>query len=245
MKFHFVLIVFFLILFSNFLFSTNYPSYSGYVNDYANLIDSQKESQINAMISSLEKNTSVEIAVLTVDDLQGLDIETYAVELFEKWKIGKRDLDNGILILVSKNDRQVRLEVGYGLEGKIPDLVANDIIENQMIPEFKRGDFGKGIFDAVERITLIIDPNSASQSSYYSNSSDSPLEIVCCISLFLLFFIILFLFGGSSGGSRYYGGGGFGGYRSSGGSFGGYSSGGSFGGFGGGRSGGGGSSGRW
>lgn len=243
MKIQFILIAFFLLLFSNSLFSTNYPTYHGYVNDYANLIDPQKESQINSMISSLEKNTSVEIAVLTVDDLAGLDIETYAVELFEKWKIGKRDLDNGILILVSKNDRQVRIEVGYGLEGKIPDLVANDIIENQMIPQFKKGDFGEGIFDAVDRISSIVDPNSTSvsQTSYYSNSSDSPLEIVCCISLFLLFLIILFLFGGASGGSRYYGGGGFGGYRSSGG----YSSGGSFGGFGGGRSGGGGSSGRW
>lgn len=243
----FLTLFLFSFLFLSVAFSTNYPSYHGYVNDYANLIDLQKESQINLIISSLEENTSVEIAVLTVDDLDGLDIETYAVELFEKWKIGKRDLDNGILILVSKNDRQVRIEVGYGLEDKIPDLVANDIIENQMIPEFKKGNFGKGILDATGRIASIVGPGSYYPSAEsLSPSSDSPLEVVCCISLFLLFFILIFLFGSGSGGSRYSGGG-FGGYRSGSGSYsgGGYSSGGSFGGFGGGRSGGGGSSGRW
>ncbi len=235
---HFALSTLFLLFLFCLSSSVNYPTYSGYVTDTAHLIDLETQAQINSQITFIEQNTSVEIAVLTVDDLSGLDIETYAVEVFEKWKIGKRDLDNGILILVSKNDRQVRIEVGYGLEDEIPDLVANDIIENHMVPEFKKGNFGSGISRAVNQIATRVGSSPPSINPSYSGSdSDSPIAFICCISLFLVIFILLILFGG---GSRYYGGG-FGGSYRSGGSY----SGGSFGGFGGGRSGGGGSSGRW
>ena len=244
--FKFVAILFLLFAFS---FAVTYPEHRGYVNDYANIIDSSYEYKINDLISSFERNSTVEIAVLTVPDLQDLDIETYSVELFEKWGIGKKKEDNGILVVVAVEERKMRIEVGYGLEGYITDIRSKDIIDNIMAPKFKDSNYGEGIYNAVLAITQIIKEGNYSPSLVAKQSGTNPDFWLIFILFFIVpFFVIFFLmakkFGKGGRGSGGYSGGGFsGGY--SGGYGGGYGSGGGGGGFGGGRSGGGGSSGGW
>jgi len=153
--------VFFLIPFCCLLFflspiqaqDVKYPDYIGYVNDFAGILDNASASDLEALITSIEKDTGAEIAVVTVDTLQGITIEEYAVELFEKWGIGKAEEDNGLLILVASTERKVRIEVGNGLEGIITDLEAGRIIDETIVPSFKEGEYSRGIYDAVVTIS--------------------------------------------------------------------------------------------
>lgn len=137
--------------FPNFIYpdEVDYPDYVGYVNDFASILDASTESDLKNLITTLENETSAEIAVVTVGSLKGITIEEYAVELFERWGIGKEEKDNGILFLVAIEEREVRIEVGYGLEGVITDLEAGNIINDIIVPNFKNGDFGPGIYEAV------------------------------------------------------------------------------------------------
>lgn len=134
------------------VFAVNFPNPSGFVNDFAGLYSTQFKNNLEDNLTNFEKSTKSEIAVLTINSLEGMDIETYAVKLFEKWKIGKKGSDNGLLLLISKNDRKMRIEVGYGLEQYVTDGRSGDIIRTLMAPEFKKGDYEKGTFLAVEQI---------------------------------------------------------------------------------------------
>src|SRR2546430_4392626 len=96
----------------------HYPSPQGYVTDAAGVLDPSSKAQLESHLAEFERQTSNEIAVATVPSLEGETIETYAVELFKRWGVGKKGKDNGILLLVAPNDRKVRIEVGYGLEPK-------------------------------------------------------------------------------------------------------------------------------
>jgi len=183
----------------------DYPDYIGYVNDFAEILDSASRHDLESLITGIEKNTGAEIAVVTIDTLEGITIEEYAVELFEKWGIGKADEDNGLLILVSLMDRKVRIEVGYGLEGIITDLEAGRIIDEIIVPNFKNEDYNRGIYDAVVTISnqiygeeeLGISGESQEEYSSYSSGS-SPFSgispaCMCCFPIFIFFFLIIFL----------------------------------------------------
>ena len=126
-----------------------YPAYTGYVNDFAGILDTSTIDQITGVISEVNNQTTAEIAVVTIDNLQGITIEEYAVELFEKWGIGKKEKNNGILLLISEEDRKLRIEVGYGLEGVITDLESGRIIDNIIVPQFKAGDYNTGTYNGV------------------------------------------------------------------------------------------------
>ena len=216
----------------------------GYVNDFAGVIPPSEEAVLTSIISELEQKTTAEIAVVTIPTLGNWSLETFAVDLFEKWGIGKKDKDNGVLILVAYSDRKIRIEVGYGLEGVITDRIAGMIIRQKMAPYFQENKFGIGLIQASATVadliakeynvslsalgnrdtTLDTDAKKRSGGSFIGNL----LFILFLFAVFGLriFFLPLFL-----GGGRYWGrgGGGFGG----------------FGGFGGGGSGGGGASGGW
>lgn len=237
-----------LFIFSAFvLFSAfTYPDYTGYVNDYAGFLSTETKEKINSLLTEVEKKTSAEIAILTVPDLSSDTIENYAVKVFEQWKIGKKGKDNGILFVIAKEEREVRIEVGYGLESVITDGRAGDIIRKIIIPNFKEGNYEKGIVDAV-----LIVSNDVSQfynikidsiSSEQINEIQSRPKWRWIYNLFYLLLIILVISGRLGLFGLLFLSSGRGGYWSSGrGGFGG----GGFGGFGGGGSGGGGASGRW
>ena len=121
------------------------PRPSQFVSDYAQVLTSPQAQQLEAVITELEQKTSAEVSVVTVNSLDGADIESFAMELFKKWGIGKKDKNNGVLILVALQDREVRIEVGYGLEGILPDGKCGSIIREVMTPAFKNGDYAQGL----------------------------------------------------------------------------------------------------
>jgi uncharacterized protein len=225
-----------------------FPKTQGYVSDFAGMIPSNTAGQLRTLAQDLERKTGAELAVVTVPDLGGENLETYAVDLFEKWGIGKKGKDNGVLILVAKAERKIRIEVGYGLEGIIPDGRAGDIIREQIEPAFKAGDFGAGLLLGAVAVSQIIAHDAGVQlglkkprATYGRRRTrrgsllGSLINLIFFIIFFPLFFLRRLFFGHRRMGYWTSGLGGFGG------GFGG----GGFGGFGGGMSGGGGASGGW
>lgn len=127
-----------------------------YVNDYAAVIDAAEEDALNQKLAALEKATGAQVAIVTIHSMEGDYIEHYAVKLFEAWKIGDAKLDNGALLLVSIEDRKMRLEVGYGLEPKLTDGWSSYILNELLQPSFKRGEYAVGLNAAVDTIGQIV-----------------------------------------------------------------------------------------
>jgi len=233
---------------------------SEYVLDYAGIIPADVEVRIESLSLRIEQSTpGAEIAVVTVDSLEGRSIEEFAEELFDDLGIGSKELDNGVLLLVAPNERQVRIEVGYGLEGAIPDPVAGRILDNDVLTRFRDGDMASGIEAGHASLAGLVAAEYETEVEGATKPSAGPgmglwivLLIVAGVIGFFIWAAKKGLIKGGSGGSGGSSGGGFTppppstwGGSSSGSS--GSSSGGSFGGggFGGGGSGGGGASRGW
>ena len=122
-----------------------FPKPAGYVTDSANILNSNTKQIIYNLAYELEQKSSAQLAVVTVKTLNGLAIEDYAWQLFEKWGIGAKGKDTGVLLLIAPTDRKLRIEVGYGFEGAIPDGLAGEIIREDIIPYFKQGNMDQGI----------------------------------------------------------------------------------------------------
>jgi len=132
------------------LYALEVPALKGRVNDYAGILSDMAERQLESMLSELEQTDSTQIVVLTIPSLEGDSLEDFSVRVAEAWKIGSADNDNGAILIVSKRDRKIRIEVGYGLEGKLTDLMAGRIIRNVIGPHFKTGDFDGGMVQGVD-----------------------------------------------------------------------------------------------
>ncbi|WP_226647355.1 TPM domain-containing protein [Microbulbifer variabilis] len=226
------------------------PPLSGRVVDRAELLTAEERYKLTELIQQYESESSNQLVVTTLPELQGITIEEYANQLAREWKLGQKKKNNGILFLIAPKERKVRIEVGYGLEGALTDALSANIIQTKVLPEFQKGDFAKGINAGVSSII------AATKNEYVAEpvetKKDRRLAIV--VGLFLLL-VMLHLFGSSILSSpvhgRNYKRGRFGGYYGSGGFGAGHSgggfSGGGTGGFsgGGGGFGGGGASGGW
>jgi uncharacterized protein len=132
------------------------PPLTGRVNDTANLIPQDQRQRIEAQLAAFEKQTGDQVAVLTVDSLDGEAVEDYANKVGRTWALGQKGKDNGVLLLVSKGDRKMRIEVGYGLEPVLTDLQTKVIQDQVIIPYFKKGDFGGGIEAGINAILSTI-----------------------------------------------------------------------------------------
>jgi uncharacterized protein len=132
------------------------PQLQGRVNDYAQMISPQTERQLDAALADVERSDSTQIVVLTVPSLEGQPIEEFSLQAAEQWGIGQKKTDNGALLVVAKNDRKIRIEVGYGLEGRLTDLTAGRIIRNVIGPQFKNGRFDQGIVDGVAAMVAAV-----------------------------------------------------------------------------------------
>lgn len=192
-------IIYNLILFISIFFSTvvtvfalSFPKPTGLVNDFAGLYSSSFRSQLEGNLGNFEKENSAEIAVVTINSLEREDIDDYAVRLFEDWKIGKKGKDNGILILIAKNDRKMRIEVGYGLEPYITDGRAGEIIRNQMAPEFKKNDYEKGTLQAVESIKKYISDQDVGPPQAENKKSNIDSSVIL-FAIGFIYFIISYL----------------------------------------------------
>jgi uncharacterized protein len=149
------------------------PALTGRVVDNANLIDPSTTADITGKLAAFEAKSSDQVVVATIDSLNGEAIEPYANRLFRTWGLGQKKENNGILLLVAKNDRKVRIEVGYGLEGTMTDLAAKLIIENTILPAFRKGDFPGGIAKGVDDILSVLSGNEAELEARYARNRTS------------------------------------------------------------------------
>lgn len=133
---------------------------SHHVSDFAGLLDAALEDELNGALAAIERRTGAEIAVATVSSLEGRTIEDFATRLFNSWAIGKKGVDNGVLLLVARQERKVRIEVGLGLERGLTDAESAKIINEALLPAFRTGDFPGGIRLGTVRIAAIVAPGS-------------------------------------------------------------------------------------
>lgn len=222
-----------------------FPDPSGYVMDTAGILSS--DAELEQLLEQLEHETTAEIAIVTIPTLDGQDIAMYSIDLAEHLKVGKEDTDNGLIILIVDQDRQYRIEVGYGLEGSIPDAVAGRMGREILVPAFRERNYDAGVKNAIHEIRGLLQNDPSIISKYNSGSGKiNPRWIYTLILIFIVLSIIMSSYG-NRGRNSFFGippliGGGSGGFGSGG--FGGFGSGG-FGGFGGGGFGGGGAGGRF
>ena len=137
-------------------FALTFPTLTGRIVDQANIIPADTRAAIETKLADLEEKSGIQLVVATVNSLEGQDIEPYANELFRNWKLGEKAKNNGVLLLVAPNERRVRIEVGYGLEGTLTDALSKVIITNAITPRFKTGDFGGGITRGVDDIITVL-----------------------------------------------------------------------------------------
>jgi len=162
---------------------------TGFVNDYVGLLSAEQKSALETKLDQFAQETSNEIAVAIIDSLGNDEtIETYAVKLFEDWGIGSAKNDNGLLFLIAVSDRQMRLEVGYGLEGALPDLTAYQIINNILSPAFKNGEYYSGLNQAIEAAM------AATRGEYEPVASSKKLNFLSNLSVDIILFLIFFIF---------------------------------------------------
>lgn len=135
------------------------PPPAGKVNDFAGLLSAEDRTSLGAELDQVERETTAEIAVVTVTTLDGRTVEDYATSLFHTWGIGKADNDNGVLILVAPSERAMRIEVGYGLEGVLPDGLAGALVRETFTPRFRAGDYRAGILEGTARVVEIVRRN--------------------------------------------------------------------------------------
>ena len=134
-----------LIVMAGTLRATEVPFLTGRVNDEAGILSPETTGHLNALLRAHEDSTSNQVVVLTVPSLEGEGVESFSMRVADSWKIGQKGRDNGVLLLVSRDDRNVRIEVGQGLEGSLPDITCGMIIRHEIIPRFKQGDYDAGV----------------------------------------------------------------------------------------------------
>ena len=127
-----------------------------YVQDYANVITPEDELRIKRIGRDLEQQTTAQLAVLTIKSLEGQALEDYSLQVFRQWGIGQRDKNNGVLLLIVTEDHKSRIEVGYGLEGVLPDGLTGTLQDRYMLPYFRKGDYSKGIFQGYGATALVV-----------------------------------------------------------------------------------------
>lgn len=169
------------------------PALTGRVVDQAGIIDAQTESRITATLETFEERSSDQIVVATIRSLNGEALEPYANRLFRAWGLGQAQENNGVLLLVAYDDRKMRIEVGYGLEGTLTDLHSKLIIENTMVPAFRAGDYSGGIESALGDIILVLEGNAAElEARAKRNLSDDNDEDIVGFAFVIVWFLLVF-----------------------------------------------------
>ncbi|PIN75027.1 hypothetical protein COV18_04685 [Candidatus Woesearchaeota archaeon CG10_big_fil_rev_8_21_14_0_10_37_12] len=142
------------------------PQSQGFVNDFANILSSEDELRLSSLIDSIEKNTSVEIAIVIIPELTDKSIEEEGLAYLEGWGVGKKDKDNGIVIVIAPNDRKYRIETGYGMEGIIPDSISGRLGRDILVPAFREEKYGEGLYQLVLAIQGFVGDDPAIVEKY-------------------------------------------------------------------------------
>jgi len=173
----------------------NLPKPMGRVSDFAGILDEATKAELDGQLDELERKTSSEVAVVVVKSLDGMTVEDYADRLFKAWGIGQAKQDNGVLVLVAPNEREMRIEVGYGLEGVLPDGLAGEIIRDRFIPRFRENDYPGGIRAGVARVVQVVERHQVltpEELARFNQSSSSGAPVFFIIPFLGLFVAIGF-----------------------------------------------------
>lgn len=138
------------------LLALEVPPLTGRVIDTAGMLSAATRQHLEEVLARLEQTDSTQIVVLTIPSLDGEVLEEFSIKVVDQWKIGQKGLDNGAMLLIVKNDRKVRIEVGYGLEGTLTDLLSGRIIRNVIVPQFRAGHFDQGMIDGVQAMIKVV-----------------------------------------------------------------------------------------
>ena len=211
-----------------------FPALTGRVVDSAQMIDPAVREQLTQQLQALEQTSGDQLVVVTVPDLQGVPMEDYGYQLGRQWGIGQKGKDNGALLIVSRDDRQLRIEVGYGLEGVLTDAQSWVIINQVILPKFKAGNFSQGISDGVAAMIQVVGGEPLAVPAHVADANFAMDNPGFSIGLFILLIGVLWLCNRmglpvgaillailNSSGRGGGGGGGGGGFRGGGGGFGG------------------------
>lgn len=191
-----LLVTLLLLIFSVLLFADipPRPEPARLVNDLANVLSSEQEKTLEYNLRYFHDTTSNQIVVLTIPSLDGYDPAAYAYEVGEKWQVGQKDFNNGIVILVKPNNGsekgRVSIATGYGLEGAIPDAIVKRIIENEMIPHFREDDYFGGISSAAE-VLMSLASGEITADGYNEEATGSSLFSIIPILIFILIFLLI------------------------------------------------------
>jgi len=170
------------------------PQLRARVNDYARMLSQGTVRQLDLLLKDLEQRDSTQIVVLTVPSLEGASLEDFSMRVAEQWKVGHKGLDNGAILLVSRADRKVRIEVGYGLEGRLTDLQAGRIIRGIIVPEFKEGRFDRGVVNGVQAMMDVVRGEFKAEDKKDSRGLGSR-DLSNLIPFLLLFVFLVFSLG--------------------------------------------------
>ncbi len=182
----------------------DFPALTGRVVDQANLLSPSAEQRLTQMLSAHEKSAGDQVVVVTVPDLQGYTIENYGYQLGRHWGIGQKGEDNGALLIVAKQERKIRIEAGYGLEGKLTDAASSTIINQIITPAFRQGQFESGILNGAAAMIKVLGGGQLAQAQHPDNRNDAagkkPRSLIAVV---LLIMILLSIFrGGGRGRGR-------------------------------------------
>ncbi len=169
------------------------PPLRGHVNDYAGMLSAEAVQKLESELEAFERTDSTQIVVLTIPSLEGENLEDFSIRIADTWKIGQKGKDNGAILLIAKQERKIRIEVGRGLEGKLTDLVSGRIIRNEIAPRFKSGDFNGGIEGGVSSIMAVV------KGEYLATPQEAPpgKKNAPPVLTFFLFFLVACVFLGA------------------------------------------------
>ena len=177
-------------------FSLDVPKLETPIMDKADVINSSDERDLNQKLTNLSNETGIQVAVLTISSLEGEALESYSMKVVEDWKLGQKGVDNGVLLLVSIGDRELRIETGYGVEGDLTDTKCGLIIRNVITPHFQDGDYSKGIVQGVtaivENVAVNFSENSENPIVLEDDDSDD-WEGFLVVGIFVAFFSIVMI----------------------------------------------------
>ena len=156
--------------------SSKSPALTGRVVDQAGILSPAVKAELETALAAHENNTTNQVVVVTLESLNGANIEEYSLELGRRWGIGQKGKDNGVLLVVAPNDKQIRIEVGYGLEGILTDALSSNIINYYIIPEFKKGDIQNGIKIGTQKIIALLEGDESAKKEIEAQADYEPLE---------------------------------------------------------------------
>ncbi|MES1925386.1 TPM domain-containing protein [Salinisphaera sp. T31B1] len=176
-----------------------FPPLTGRVVDNAGMLGAADEARITDMLAAHEQATGEQVVVVTLPDLGGETISDYGYQLGRHWGIGQAEKDNGALLIVAKAERRVRIEAGYGVEGRLTDAQSSVIINDIIRPAFQQGDYAKGIVEGTAAIVRVLGGNPMAEPDRRRRAHDGP-SLLPSIGFFVLMVVIILVSGGGGGG---------------------------------------------